>query len=61
MNVGNYTLACIYLFLNEKKVSKPKKALQHKEFCNRGRGLSAASLRRLQATPPLQISLLQRP
>ena len=26
-----------------------------KEFCNRGRGLS--SLRRLQATPPLQISL----
>ena len=28
-----------------------------KEFCNRGRGLSAAILRRLQATPPLQTSL----
>ena len=28
-----------------------------KEFCNRGRGLSAASLRRLQATPLLQTSL----
>ena len=33
--------------------------LQVKEFCNRGRGLSAASLRRLQATPLLQTSLLQ--
>ena len=30
-----------------------------KEFCNRGCGLSAASLRRLQATPLLQTSLLQ--
>ena len=28
-----------------------------KEFCNRGRGLSAASLKRLQATPLLQTSL----
>ena len=31
---------------------------ESKEFYNRGRGLSAASLRRLQATPPLQTSLL---
>ena len=31
-----------------------------KEFCNRGRGLSAASLRRLQATPSLQTSLRTR-
>ena len=30
-----------------------------KEFCNGGRGLLAASLRRLQATPLLQTSLHQ--
>ena len=35
--------------------------LKFKEFCNRGRALSAASLRRLQATPPLQTSLLKLP
>ena len=29
-----------------------------KEFCNRGHGLSSASLRRLQVTPPLQTSLV---
>ena len=33
-------------------------AHQTKEFCNGGRGLLAASLRRLQATPLLQTSLI---
>jgi hypothetical protein len=36
------------------------KAVKNKEFCNRGRGLSAASLGRLQATPPLQTSLVKK-